>query len=328
MRLREVPQNKTDPTGSTARVRKRANWDRVWPFITLAPSIVAVLIFVYGFIGWTGYVSLTRWNSFVPNLQLWGLKNYELLFKDFRFQSDMRNLLFFTVLFIVLCMVIGLILAVLIDQNIRGESLFRNIFLFPMALSYIVTGVAWQWLLNPQTGINLILKALGFANVPLWFTSTRIVPSLHWGQIQFGMPIALIALIIAAVWQMSGFAMALYLAGLRGIPEEIKEAAYVDGAGAWKTFWKVLLPQLNPITVTVVIILIQSSMKTFDLVYAMTGPGAMFVTDLPSLNMFTTAFQANKYAQGSAIAFIMFILMSVVVIPYLWANLRGERRAK
>jgi glucose/mannose transport system permease protein len=328
MMQREVPQTDAGSRGADVRAGRRIHWHRMWPFITLAPSILAVLIFVYGFIGWTGYVSLTRWNSYIPDLKLWGLKNYELLFKDFRFQSDMRNLLFFTVLFIVLCLAIGLFLAVLIDQNIRGESLFRNIFLFPMALSYIVTGVAWQWLLNPQTGINLILKALGFTNVPLWFTSTRIVPSLHWGQIKFGLPIALIAVIIAAVWQMSGFAMALYLAGLRGIPEEIKEAAYVDGAGAWQTFWKVLLPQLNPITVTVVIVLIQSSMKTFDLIYAMTGPGAMFVTDLPSLNMFTTAFQANKYAQGSAIAMIMFLLMSAVVIPYLWANLRGERRAK
>jgi glucose/mannose transport system permease protein len=304
--------------------KKKWNWDKSWSFITLVPSIVAVLIFVYGFLGWTGYISFTRWNSFLPDYRLWGFNNYKILFQDFRFQSDLRNLLFFTVLFIVFCMIIGLFLAVLVDQNVKGETIFRNIFLFPMALSFIVTGVVWQWLLNPDTGVNLIFKALGATHTPLWYTSNRIIPSFHVGQIQFGLPIALLSIIIASVWQMSGFAMALYLSGLRAVPEEIKEAAHVDGANAWKTFWRVILPQLNPITVTVVIMLVQSSLKTFDLVYAMTGPGNGYVTDLPSLDMFTTTFQANEFAQGSAIAIVMFVIMMIFVIPYLWRNLRKE----
>jgi glucose/mannose transport system permease protein len=304
--------------------KRKWSWDKTWAWITLLPSIVAVLIFVYGFIGWTGYISLTRWNSFVPDFRLWGLKNYQLLFQDFRFQSDLRNLLFFTALFIVLCMIIGLFLAILIDQKLKAESMFRNVFLFPMALSFIVTGVVWQWLMNPATGVNLIFKAFGATHLPLWYTSHNIVPSFHMGHIQFGLPIALVAVTIASVWQMSGFAMALYLSGLRAVPDEIKEAAHIDGANAWRTFWDVILPQLRPVTVTVVIILVQSSMKTFDLVYAMTGPGSGFVTDLPSLNMFTTTFQANKYAEGSAIAIIMFLLMMIFVIPYLWRSLRKE----
>ncbi|GMA56533.1 carbohydrate ABC transporter membrane protein 1 (CUT1 family) [Alicyclobacillus sacchari] len=304
--------------------KKKFSWDKMWSFLTLVPSLAAVLIFVYGFLGWTGYVSFTKWNSILPDYQLWGFKNYQILFQDYRFQSDLRNLLFFTVFFILACMVVGLFLAILVDQKIKGENIFRNIFLFPMALSFIVTGVVWQWLLNPKTGVNLIFEALGASHPPAWYTSTRIVPSFHVGQIQFGLPIAMIAVLIASVWQMSGFAMALYLSGLRAVPEEIKEAAHVDGANGWKTFWRIIFPQLRPVTVTVVIILVQSSMKTFDLVYAMTGPGNGYVTDLPSLDMFTTTFQANQYAQGSAIAIVMFVLMMIFVIPYLWNSLRKE----
>jgi len=308
-------------------VKKRRihwSWNKTWAIVTLIPSLIAVGIFVYGFLGWTGYVSVTNWNSFIPNSSFAGLANYKAIFGDFRFQSDLRNLLFLTIFFILLCMAIGLFLAVLIDSKIKAESLFRNIFLFPMALSFIVTGVVWQWLLNPQTGVNLIFKALGAKHLPLWYTSSKVVPSFHLGQIQFGLPVALLAVIIAAVWQLSGFAMALYLSGLRAVPDEIKEAARVDGANEWRTFWRVTFPQLRPITVTVVVILIQMSLKTFDLVYAMTGPGNGYVTDQPSLDMFTTTFQADKYAQGAAIAIIMFLLMMVFVIPYLVQSLRKE----
>jgi glucose/mannose transport system permease protein len=149
-----------------------------------------------------------------------------------------------------------------------------------------------------------------------------VIPGVEWGQISFGIPLALIAVVIAAVWQLSGFAMAMYLAGLRAIPEEIREAARVDGANEWQVFRKVILPQLRPITLSVIIILGHISLKIFDLIYAMTGPGAMFVTDMPGVYMFETTFRGNHYAQGAAIAVIMLILVCALIIPYLWSNLR------
>jgi len=296
------------------------------PFLMILPSLIAIAIFVYGFIVWSGYISLTNWNTLVRNLDFAGFDNYAFLFHDFRFQSDLRNTVVFTVLFIVATMCLGLLLAMLVDRKIRAEAFFRNIFIFPMALSFIVTGVVWQWILNPTTGVNLILQALGVVkeHLPKWYVSTSIIPGISAGQIELGIPIALIAVVIATVWQMSGFAMAMYLAGLRGISDELKEAARVDGASEWIVFRRVILPQLHPITGSLIIMLTHISLKIFDLIYAMTGPGAMFVTDVPGVYMFETTFRGNHYAQGAAIAMVMLILVSLLIIPYLKSNLKKE----
>ena len=312
-----------DKTASKDRVkRKKAVKDRWWAVAFIVPSFLLVAVFVYGFIGWTGYVSLSNWNSLTPDFSFAGLANYIYLFQDFRFQADLRNTFFFTVLFIGFVIVSGLGLAVLIDQKLKAEALFRNIFLFPMALSFVVTGVVWQWLLNPSTGYNTFLAFFGIE--PLWYTDTTILGGFQWGSIEFGLPVAIIALVIAAVWQMTGFSLAMYLAGLRGIPEELREAARVDGASEWKVYMKVVIPLLLPITVSVVIIMAHISLKIFDLVYAMTGSGANFVTDVPGVYMFETTFRANYYANGAAIAMVMLILVAVFIVPYLLANRRRE----
>ncbi|NOV01444.1 carbohydrate ABC transporter permease [Paenibacillus planticolens] len=308
-------------------LRRRSIWksEKLVPILMLLPSVAAIAIFVYGFIAWTGYVSLSQWNTLVKNLTYAGFSNYSFLFNDFRFQSDLRNTIMFTALFIAGGMLVGLFLAVMVDRKVRGEAFFRNIFVFPMALSFVVTGVVWQWILNPTTGVNLLLKSLGVTNVPSWFVSTEIIPKIHIGQIDFGFPVAIIAVAIAAIWQMSGFAMAMYLAGLRNISEDLREAARVDGATEWQILRKVILPQLKPITMSLIIILAHISLKIFDLVYAMTGPGAMFVTDVPGVYMFETTFRGNHYAQGAGIAMIMLLLVSLLIIPYLISNLRkGE----
>lgn len=319
------------PLGSTTPVpqkkRRRLSGDSVYPLLVLFPSVAALGVFVYGFIGWTAYISFTNWNSFIPNMTWAGFKNYLLVFQTFRFQSDLRNLLVFTSLFIIGSMTVGLFLAVLIDQKIRFEGLFRSIFIFPMAISFVATGVIWSWILNPQTGINLILRGLGISHPPNWFLSTRVEPHIQWGLIQFGIPLALIAVVIAAIWQMSGFAMAIYLAGLRAIPEEVKEAGRIDGAGAWRMFWSITLPQLKASTVTVIIILTAASLKIFGLIYAMTGPGQAFMTDMPSLNMFETTFQGNQFAEGAVIAIVLFLIMAAFVIPYLISTLRRGEEA-
>lgn len=304
----------------TKRKRPLIN-DHVKAFLCLLPSIILIAVFVYGFIGWTGYVSLSNWNSLIPDFSFAGLKNYAYLFNDFRFQADLRNTLFFTLFFIIAVLASGLLLAILLDQKIRGESLFRNIFFFPMALSFIVTGVVWQWLLNPSTGVNLFLKKFGMS--PMWYTSVKVIPGVEWGKIEFGIPVAIIAVVIAAMWQMTGFSVAMYLAGLRGIPEELREAARMDGASEFQVFTKIIFPLLMPITVSVIIIMAHISLKIFDLIYAMTGPGANFVTDVPGVYMFETTFRGNYYANGAAITIIMLLSVAVFIVPYLISSRKG-----
>ena len=301
--------------------KKRISKDHLTAIAFLVPSLILIIIFVYGFISWTGYLSLSNYNTIVPDFSFAGLKNYIYLFNDFRFQADLRNTLFFTILFIGLVIVIGLGLAILLDQKLKGESIFRNIFLFPMALSFIVTGVVWQWLLHPSTGFNKFLNLFGLE--PKWYTDTTILAGFKWGSIEFGLPVAIIAVVIAAVWQMTGFSLAMYLAGLRGIDDELREAARMDGATEFQVYRKIILPILLPITMSVVIIMAHISLKIFDLIYAMTGSGANFVTDVPGLYMFETTFRGNYYANGAAIAIIMLLLVAIFIVPYLWNNRKG-----
>ena len=302
--------------------KKRITKEQLTGMAFLLPSVILIVIFVYGFIGYTGYLSLSNYNTIVPDFSFAGLKNYLFLFNDFRFQADIRNTIFFTIFFIVLVAGLGLILAILIDSKIKSESLFRNIFLFPMALSFIVTGVIWQWLLNPSTGFNYFLKWFGIQ--PKWYTDTTILAGFKWGSIEFGVPVAIIAVVIAAVWQMTGFSLAMYLAGLRGIDDELREAARMDGASEFQIQLKIIFPLLLPITMSVVIIMAHISLKIFDLIYAMTGSGANFVTDVPGVYMFETTFRGNYYANGAAIAMIMLLLVAVFIVPYLWNNRKGD----
>ncbi|HEX9676092.1 MAG TPA: sugar ABC transporter permease [Anaerolineales bacterium] len=292
----------------------RSAKDRLLSFALVSPSILAIAIFVYGFIGWSARVSLSTWQGLLPDYTWAGLKNYLELFQDRRFQIDIRNTVVFTVLFLVACLVIGLILAVLLDQRLRGEDLFRGIYLFPMSVSFIVTGVAWRWLMNPATGartsgLNLLFERLGLDFlVNSWHTTTP-----PWG-------IAFI--VIPAVWQMSGFTMALYLAGLRGIPEEIQEAATVDGASGLQIFRHISLPMLKPVTLSAVIILGHISLKVFDLIVAISGKDIRL--DVPSIYMWTTTFDANNFARGAAIGIIMLLSVTILVVPYLNYSMRSE----
>ncbi|WP_342540653.1 sugar ABC transporter permease [Heyndrickxia sp. FSL K6-6286] len=302
--------------------RKKLTQDHVLAISFLLPSIILIAIFVYGFIGWTGYVSLSNWNTLVPDFSFAGLKNYLYLFNDYRFQADVRNTVVFTVLFIGLVLLMGLVLSIFLDQKIRGESIFRNIFFFPMALSFVVTGVVWQWILNPSTGVNLFLKKFGIE--PLWYTDTNILAGFKLGHIEVGVPVAILAVVIAAVWQMTGFSVAMYLAGLRGIPDELKEAARMDGATEFQVYRKVIIPLLRPITISVVIIMAHISLKIFDLIFAMTGPGANYVTDVPGVYMFETTFRGNYYANGAAIAIMMLLSVAIFMVPYLIMSRRGD----
>jgi glucose/mannose transport system permease protein len=288
------------------------SWDRLTPFLMIGPSVILIGIFVYTFIGYTAFTSLTKWNSIVIDYTLVGLKNYILLFQDDRFHADLRNTVVFTVVFLVVSVVLGFAAALLLDQRLRGSQIFQTIYLFPLALSFVVTGVVWRWLWSPGQGIDVVLRALHIdpARFPLGImTDTRT---------------ALIALIVAAVWQESGFCMAMFLAGLRAIPEELREASEVDGASAWQGFWFVILPQLNPILLSAVIVLGHISLKIFDLVYVMTNGGPGHATDMPGLYMYSAIFNQNLYAYGAAIAIVLLLMVSLLVVPYLIWNLREE----
>lgn len=291
--------------------------DRLLSILLILPSVLAIAIFVYGFIAWSARASVSVWEGLLPDYTFVGFSNFSTLFRSPRFQIDLRNTAIFTVLFLAACLVIGLLLAILLDRRPRGEGLFRNIYLFPMAISFIVTGVIWRWLLNPATsierlsGINLLFHQAGLDFlISEWYTHSTL---------------GIAAIVIPATWQWSGFIMALYLASLRSIPEEFREAARVDGASEWQIYRYVVLPMLQPVTLSAVIILGHTSLKIFDLVMAITQEGGKgYSADVPALNMWYTTFRALRFGRGAAIAIIMLVTVAVLIVPYLIHTMRAE----
>ncbi len=281
----------------------------------LLPSMVAVAIFVYGFIGWSIRVSLSKWKGLNPDFTWVGLAQYTELFnKDPRFIIDIRNTVMFTILFIAACLVIGLTLAILLDQKLRGEAIFRSIFLFPMSISFIASGVVWGWLMNPATGsrtsgINLIFKTLGLDSlISLWHSTPQ-----PWGMA---------FTVIPAVWMLSGYTMALYLGGIRSVSDDLREAARVDGATEFEVYRYIILPMLSPVTLSAIIILGHMSLKIFDLIVALGNKDIRL--DVPGIYMWVTTFDGTNYAQGAAIGVLMLISVAVLVIPYLIQSMRSE----
>jgi glucose/mannose transport system permease protein len=287
--------------------------DRFLNILLVSPSILAVLIFVYAFIGWSVRVSLSKWKGLSPDYTWNGIKNYLDLFADPRFHVDIRNTLLFTGVFVIGSVLLGFFLAVLLDQGLKGESFFRSLFLFPMAISYIVTGTVWRWLMNPamgsrMSGFNLLLKHIGLESLTnAWHTTPT------WG-------IAAIAL--AAIWQMSGYTMALYLAGLRAIPQELKEAAQIDGASEFQIYRYIMIPLLAPVTLSVLIILGHMSLKVFDLIIAVAGK--QLPLDVPAIYMWQATFDGLFYGRGAAIGILLLISVAVLIIPYIRHTLKTE----
>ncbi len=287
--------------------------DRFLNILLISPSIIAVFIFVYAFIGWSVRVSLSKWKGLNADYTWNSINNYLELFKDPRFHVDIRNTLIFTGVFVIGSMLLGFLLAVMLDQGLKGEGFFRSLFLFPMAISYIVTGVVWRWLMNPATGsrtsgLNLLFTNIGldsFANA--WHTTPT------WG-------IAAIAL--AAIWQMSGYTMALYLAGLRAIPAELKEAAQIDGANELQIYRHIMLPLLSPVTLSALIILGHMSLKVFDLIVAIAGK--QLPLDVPAIYMWQITFDGLFYGKGAAIGIILLISVAILIIPYIRYTLKTE----
>ena len=283
--------------------------ERHMPKFVMAPSFVAILIFVYGFIGWTAWVSFTK-SRLLPKYDIVGTIQYDRLFQSPRWETAINNLYVFGVLFIVISMCLGLILAIFLDQKIRVEGVIRTIYLYPMALSMIVTGTAWKWILNPGLGIEATVRKWGYEN----FTFDWLVnPDM-----------AIYTVVLAGVWQSSGFVMALFLAGLRSVDEEIIKAAQVVGIPTWRIYSAIIIPSMAPIFLSAFIVLSHLAIKSFDLVIALTGGGPGYATDLPATYMYTMAFSRGDIGQAASSAMIMMAVVFTIVVPYLYSELRAK----
>lgn len=287
------------------------NWGP--PLLLVSPTILILGVFVYGLIGANVSVSMSDRHSLQPAQSFVGLDNYFALFTEGRFLHSLYNLGVFTLFFIVGTMVFGFLWAWMLDKGVSAEGVFRSVYLFPMAISFVASGVVWRWLLNSAegdraSGLNRIFESLGlgFLQNPWWSDPT-------WGMAAIALP---------AIWQLSGYVMALFLSGFRGIPEELREAARMDGASEWKLYRHVIFPQLSPVTLSALIIVGHMSLKVFDLIMAITK--AIYQTEVPATYLWI-ALTSNDYAKAATIATILLLLVAVLIIPYLVHTARAEK---
>jgi len=279
------------------------------PKIVLAPSFLVSIVFVYGFILWTAWVSLTK-SKLMPRYELQGFFQYERLFDSVRWETALSNLFVFGFLFISISIILGLILAIFLDQRIRTEGVIRTIYLYPMALSLIVTGTAWKWILNPGLGLEATVKSLGWVDFSFdWLVDPEM---------------AIYTVVIAGIWQASGFVMALFLAGLRSIDQEVIKAAQIDGIPTWRIYSSVIIPSMTSVFLSSFIVLSHLAIKSFDLVISLTGGGPGYATDLPATFMYTMAFSRGNLGQAASSAMIMMMIVFAIVVPYLYSELRAK----
>jgi glucose/mannose transport system permease protein len=274
---------------------------RLPEFLTIWVPLLLSAGHLVSFALWTIWVSFTP-STLVPVSGWVGMRNYTAVMATRNWQIAFDNLLVFGCGFVLLSLLTGLVLAILLDQRIRGENVLRSIFLYPMAVSFVVTGTVWSWLLNPGIGIQKLVNGLGWTSFRFDWLIDR--------------DMAIWTVVIAAVWQSSGFAMALFLAGLRSVDADLIKAAQIDGAGPIRMYRRIILPALWPITVTVVVIQLQFAITTFDLVRALTGGGPGIATQLPALVVYDFMFQRGLLARGAAAAVLMLFILLAVLLPY------------
>ena len=283
---------------------------RIGGLLFVLPSIITVVIFVYGLIIWSVNVSLTNQNSGSKKaIEYVGLKNYTDLIVDERFTHSLLNLVKFTVGFILGALITGFIMALLLEKGIKGEGFFRSFYLYPMAISFIAMGTVFNWILNSARdeeagGLNLALQKIGLGFLQNdWYVGEKG---------------AMYAMALPAIWQTSGYVLALFLAGFRGIPDDLREAARVDGASESQIYRHVLFPQLTPTILTILIILGHISMKAFDLIIGINGKS--YITQVVAVYMWEATFDSRNYAKGTAIAIVLLLMIAIVVVPYLRYN--------
>ncbi|WP_265521689.1 carbohydrate ABC transporter permease [Oerskovia flava] len=288
------------------------------PLLLLAPSILLIGVFVYGLIGANFRTSLTDGNTAAqatgqqPSATVW-FENYFTLLGSEAFQHSLKNLFLYTAVFLAGTMIMGFLWAWMLDKPIRGEGIFRSVYLFPMAVSFVASGVVWRWLLNSNqgesaSGLNRLFQMMGL----------DFLQNNWWNNVSVG----IVAIAVPAIWQLSGYVMALFLAGFRGIPDELREAARMDGATEWKLYRYVLFPQLSPIALSALIIIGHMSLKAFDLIMSISKP-ANYQTKVPAVDMYV--FKSSfEYANAAAVGSILLVIVALVIVPYLIRTNRKE----
>lgn len=286
------------------------SFENLLPKLVIAPGFVLGFAFIYGLMIWNGVLSMTG-SRMLPNYENFvGLEQYVQLWSMDRWYVALKNLGIFSVLYVGGSMLVGMVLAIFLDQKIRAEGWLRTIYLYPMALSFIVTGTAWKWILNPSDGLQKLMHDLGWSS----FNFDWLVQS----------DTAIYCIVIAGIWQSAGFAMALFLAGLRGIDDSIIKAAQIDGASLPLIYWRIILPILRPVVFSTILVLSHLSIKSFDLVMALTAGGPGYATDVPATFMYTMSFTRGQIGLGAASATMMLATVAAIVVPYLYSELRSK----
>ncbi len=294
-----------------SRANARRRWRRFAPQLVLAPSLALSLLYVVAFSLWTVWISLSR-SSLLPDYRFAGFQHYVSLWSNHRWGIAYTNLFIFAPLYVAGATLLGLLLAILIDQRVRAEALWRSIFLYPLAISFVVTGTVWRWIFNPTSGIQHLVHGLGWTSFSFDWIVRR--------------DMAIYTVAITGIWQASGFAMALFLAGLRAVDPDLVKAARIDGASMPRIYLRVILPSIRPIFIAVVVILLQFAIKTFDLVLALTSGGPGISTTMPAIYVYDLMFQRGELGEGAAAAVMMLAALAVVLVPYgVWTAWRRRQ---
>jgi glucose/mannose transport system permease protein len=279
------------------------------PKLVVAPGLLLGFAFIYGFMIWNGVLSVTA-SRMLPNYEFAGLVQYVKLWEMDRWWVALKNLAIFGIGYVGGAMLLGVFLAVLLDQKVRAEGFIRTVYLYPMALSFVVTGTAWKWLLNPSMGLEKLMHDWGWE-------------SFSFGWLVDG-EMAIYCVVLAGIWQSAGFAMALFLAGLRGIDDSIIKAAQIDGASLPRIYWRIVLPALRPVFFSTLMVLSHLAIKSFDLIMALTSGGPGYATDVPATFMYAMSFTRGQIGLGAASATMMLATVAALVVPYLYSELRSK----
>mgnify|MGYP000443906370 FL=1 len=279
------------------------------PKLVVAPGLLLGFAFIYGFMIWNGVLSVTA-SRMLPNYEWVGLAQYAKLWEMDRWWVALKNLAIFGIGYVGGAMALGVCLAVLLDQKVRAEGFIRTVYLYPMALSFVVTGTAWKWLLNPSMGFEKLMHDWGWESFSFgWLVDSEM---------------AIYCVVIAGIWQSAGFAMALFLAGLRGIDDSIIKAAQIDGATLPRIYWRIVLPALRPVFFSTLMVLSHLAIKSFDLIMALTSGGPGYATDVPATFMYAMSFTRGQIGLGAASATMMLATVAALVVPYLYSELRSK----
>ncbi len=279
--------------------------------IASVPMVLTALVIFVGCTAWTVLYSFTK-SGMLPKLKFVGLDQYERLWSSSRWWGAIENLAIFGFFSLIFTLVIGFFLATLLDRKVRGEDVFRTIFLYPFALSFIVTGLVWQWILNPEFGVQHVVRSLGWES----FTFDPL----------YDADIVLYGILIAGLWQGTGLIMCIMLAGLRGIDDDIWKAARVDGIPTWKTYTHVIIPMMRPVFVTALVLIASGIIKVYDLVIAQTSGGPGLASDMPAIYVMQHLFGAQNLGQGFAASTMMLLSVIIILIPWAYLEFGGRKR--